>query len=112
MRPLYPDGIADAGQHVGDWISEHIRRLSRSNLSRTNSVLNSYKNLDLPTRFADAGDQTLVGQLTKTDSADAEFPIHGPRPAAHVAAALKARRKFRRLFGFGKFGFTGHKCLA
>src|SRR5690242_13249407 len=101
MRPLDTDGVADAGQHVGDWISEHIRRLSPNNSARNSSVHITYSALVpyqlscLPTSFANAGDQTLVRQFTKTDSADAELAVHGPWAAAHRASPLEARCKFR-----------------
>jgi hypothetical protein len=28
MRPLHHNGVADAGQHIGDGIGEHIRQSS------------------------------------------------------------------------------------
>jgi hypothetical protein len=51
----------------------------------------------------------LVGELAKTNAADAELPINGPGAATHLAAAADARRKLGRKFGFRHFGFTGHK---
>jgi hypothetical protein len=56
-----------------------------------------------PTSFADAGDQTLVGQLAKTDPANAKFSIHGSRTATHVAPPLEARRELWRLLLFREF---------
>src|SRR3954471_15704782 len=41
----------------------------------------------LPGRLADAGDQPVARELAEADAAAAELAVHGPRPAANLAAA-------------------------
>jgi hypothetical protein len=94
VRPLHTNGVADAGQHIGNGVSHHIRRFP------------------LPTGFPDAGDQSLVGQLAKANPADAELAIHGPRSPAHLAAALRPSRKLRLALGHCDFRFTCHSCVS
>src|SRR5947209_5750703 len=43
-----------------------------------------------PTRLLDARDQAVAGQVAEADAADAELPVHRPRPAAHLAAQADA----------------------
>ena len=69
VGPFDAHRVADAGQHVGDGVGHH-------------TVLWFL----LPTRLSDAGNQAFVGQLAEANPANAELPIHGPRPAANLAA--------------------------
>jgi hypothetical protein len=62
----------------------------------------------LPTGLADARDQSLIGELAKTNAADAELAINGARAAAHLAAAPMPGGELGGLLGFRHFGFTGH----
>ena len=71
VRPFDAHRIADAGQHVGDRVGHHGGWV-----------------LPLPTRLAHTRNQSLVRQLAETDPADAELPIHRPRPPAQLAAPL------------------------
>src|SRR5262249_29762520 len=70
-RLLDAHGVADAGQHVCQRIGHH-------------------RWVFLPTRLADAGDHPVAGQAAETDAAGAELPVHGPRPAADLAAQADA----------------------
>src|SRR5436190_2158011 len=38
-----------------------------------------------PAGLHDAGDQSIAGHVAEADAADAELPVHGPRPAAQPA---------------------------
>src|SRR5207253_3368438 len=49
----------------------------------------------LPARFADTRDQAVARQIAEADPADAELAVHGPRPAAHLAAVLDADERPR-----------------
>src|SRR5438105_217710 len=44
----------------------------------------------LPTGFLDARDEAVAGHVAEADAADAELPVHGPRPAADPAAVPHA----------------------
>ena len=78
----------------------------RCNVQRIAATDNS-----LPTRLPDAGNQALVGQFPEANPADAEFPIHGPRPATQLATALAAGAELRRPLRFGDFRFTCHRTF-
>src|SRR4051812_32372013 len=43
-----------------------------------------------PAGLADAGDEAVAGHVAEADPADAELAVHGPRPAAQLAAHLDA----------------------
>jgi hypothetical protein len=57
----------------------------------------------LPTRVADAGDHSLVGQFAEANATNAKFLIHGPRPATQAATVLATRTEFWLCFRFGNF---------
>jgi hypothetical protein len=67
-----------------------------------------FRQIPLPTGFAHARDQSLVGEFAKTNPANAELPVNGPRAAAHLAPPPDSRRKFLRLLRPGNFRFAGH----
>src|SRR5688572_30650592 len=83
----------------------------RVNISAIGSV-SMFERILLPTGFAHAGNQTLVGEFAKTNPADAELAIHGPRTAANLAAPLESRREFWRQLRLCEFGFTGHEFVS
>jgi hypothetical protein len=63
-------GVADAGEHVCDWIGQHR----------------------LPAAFGHAWDHALVCQVPQADPAQAELAEHGARAAAAVAPAVGPHR--------------------
>src|SRR5437764_11919335 len=72
-------GVADAREHVGDWIRKHCFLLPRT--------------------LCHARDHALVGELAQADPAEPELLEHGARPAALVAAAVRARLELLRPCG-------------
>src|SRR5215203_1547030 len=69
-------GVADPGEHVGDWIGEHV-------------VL-------LPGALRHAGNHALVRELPQADPAQPELLEHGARPPALVAAGVVAHLELLR----------------
>src|SRR5215212_9935427 len=55
----------------------------RVSMSAIGSVIMAVR--PLPAGLADARDQPVGRQVAETDAADAEFLVHGPRPAADLA---------------------------
>src|SRR4051812_39384400 len=51
-----------------------------------------------PARLLHARDQPIARHVAKTDTADAELAVHGPRPAAQLAAQPNANALARRHF--------------
>src|SRR5260221_13594191 len=45
---------------------------------------------ELPTGFANAGNQPVAGHVAEANPANAELAVNGPRPAAQLAAHLDA----------------------
>src|SRR5207249_2956645 len=54
----------------------------------------------LPTRFLDAWDQAVAGHVAEADAADAELPIHRPRPSTQLAAQAHANLLARQHLHF------------
>src|SRR5215213_1878201 len=79
------------------WPAEQAFRM-RVSISATGSVrLIPY--VPLPAGLAHARDFPLQGELTKTDTAEAELPQHGAAPAAALTAADAAHLELRRALG-------------
>jgi hypothetical protein len=57
----------------------------------------------LPARFLDAGNQAFVGQIPKTNPADAKLAVDGARSATDPASQLGAAGKLRLTLGFRDF---------
>src|SRR3954463_744180 len=72
-------GVADAREHVGDWIGQH-RSL-------------------LPRALGHARDDALVGELPQADAAEPELLVHGARTPAAIAARVVAHLELRRPCG-------------
>src|SRR3954449_3014192 len=71
-------GVADAGQHVGDWIGQHR---------------------GLPARLRHARDDALMRELAQADAAYAELPEDRARPSTAIAARVVAHLVAVRLRG-------------
>src|SRR3712207_9211094 len=52
------------------------------------SAIGSLTAISLPTRFRNAGDLALVGQLPQADPAQAELPVVAVRPATPLAPVV------------------------
>src|SRR6516162_4425180 len=57
--------------------------------------------LSSPAGLLDTRNQAIAGHVAKTDAADAELAVHGPRPAAQLAAQTHPNALARRHFHFG-----------
>jgi hypothetical protein len=57
----------------------------------------------LPARFLDAGNQAFVGQIPKTNPADAKLAVNGARSTADPASQLGAAGILWLPFGFCDF---------
>src|SRR5579862_43459 len=80
-------GVADAREHVGDWISKHLVS---------------------PRALGHARDDALVGELAQADAAKPELLVDGARAAALVAACVRAHLVLLRPRGLGDQGLLGH----
>src|SRR5579872_6208284 len=76
---------------------------TRVNMSAIGSVI-----MASPARLLGTGDDPLVTEFAKTESAQLEFAIHSSRPAAQRTAMLCPRAELRFAFGFFDFCFAGH----
>src|ERR671910_189351 len=84
--------------------AEHALRM-RVSMSATGSV-RLMPSFPLPAGLAHAWDFSPQGELTETDTAQAELPQHRARPAAALAAADGADLELRRALGtFNPGGF-------
>src|SRR5918998_6851341 len=87
-------GIPNARQHICDGICQ----------AHTYSF-------PLPAGLAHARDFPLQGELTETDTAEAELPQHSAGAAAPLAAAHRADLELRRAFGSFNPGSLCHSTL-
>ncbi len=62
----------------------------------------------LPACFANARNQTLVGQLPKANAANTELAIYRPRTSAKFASVLATDGKLGAPLSFGDLAFTCH----
>ena len=81
-------GVADAGEHVCDWISQH--------------------GSSSPTRLGHARHFTRVDHVAETDPAEAELAVNGTCPAAATAAGVAAHFVLRLCSRFVDLRLLGH----
>src|SRR4051794_19464205 len=95
-------GVADAGQHVCDWISEHFssRKMldGRDNCRLEQSRISSleYGASSSPGTLGHAWDRALMRELAQADPAQLELLVDGTRAAAPVAPRVRLRLVLRR----------------
>src|SRR5580704_4339256 len=87
-------GIADARQHIGDRVGHRHDKV-----------------LALPARLADAGYETVEGQLAEADAAEPEFAKERASATTALAAIVLPHRELRRPLGFFDHCFTSHELL-
>jgi hypothetical protein len=69
-------------------------------------LTDSQLTLKLPTRFSDTRDQTITGQVAKTNPANTEFAISGSGPPANATAKANANSVPRAQFVLGGIFFV------
>src|SRR5579862_1122800 len=84
--------VADAGQHIGDRVGHRHD-----------------KGPWLPARLANAGDETVQGQLAEADAAEAELAQKRARAAAALTAIVLSHRELWRPLGLLDHRFTCHQ---
>src|SRR5262249_29939662 len=85
------------GMSTRRWPAEQAFRM-RVSISATGSV-RLIPSFPLPAGLAHARDFPLEGELTETNTAEAELPQHGAAPAAALTAAHRAHLELRSPLG-------------
>src|SRR5437870_5095983 len=64
-----------------------------------------------PARFGHAGDHAEMRELAQADPAEAELLVHGTRPAAAVAAGVRAGLEALRARSLRDHRLLGHQAV-